>query len=365
MDELEENAQFSGDTTLNSTLEGIKEVIEEKESEFGDVAENINIDPTLTMDLTTMNPPGLGKEGNVTVAKASEKGQAGSSELGDGDDDDGDDTVVTKPEDGDNSETAEDESKGDSDVKESESPTLNMDTEPERGPLNVTKPSSVVAGVVKEAESGKENMDTEPERPASNNATAATEGPAKTQTAPKEGDQAGNDDDDDDDDNTTKEVAAAETTTSSPIEKAATSSPTQKATTASPTNTPEDDVPPTPNPTLAKTPAPTPLPVKQIVVTDPPTVQYIEPSEGTDPLANEKDKEGFANGEKRDDDDFEEPLPAAGGSGGSDDSTDDNFFRDSEEEAKKVGGWLTFASLILMIYTAYQMSENPDGICAR
>jgi hypothetical protein len=39
--------------------------------------------------------------------------------------------------------------------------------------------------------------------------------------------------------------------------------------------------------------------------------------------------------------------------------------KDNEEEVKKVGGWLSVASIILMIYTAYQTSENPDGICAR
>ena len=37
----------------------------------------------------------------------------------------------------------------------------------------------------------------------------------------------------------------------------------------------------------------------------------------------------------------------------------------AEDEVKKVGGGLMVAAIILMIFTAYQMSENPDGICAR
>jgi hypothetical protein len=55
-------------------------------------------------------------------------------------------------------------------------------------------------------------------------------------------------------------------------------------------------------------------------------------------------------------------------SGESDDWNEDydgKLSKDEEEEVKKVGGWLLFASIVLMIYTAYQMLENPDGICAR
>merc|ERR1712194_244469 len=44
--------------------------------------------------------------------------------------------------------------------------------------------------------------------------------------------------------------------------------------------------------------------------------------------------------------------------------TGDDALNREEEEVKKVGGWLSVTSIILMIYTAYQMSENPDGICA-
>ena len=69
------------------------------------------------------------------------------------------------------------------------------------------------------------------------------------------------------------------------------------------------------------------------------------------------------------DDSKEEPIPSTGGGGewdGNDDglsSTEDSYV--DEEEVKKVGGGVALASIILMIYTAYQMSENPDGICAR
>jgi len=44
--------------------------------------------------------------------------------------------------------------------------------------------------------------------------------------------------------------------------------------------------------------------------------------------------------------------------------TADYALNRDEEEVKKVGGWLLATSIALMIYTAYQMSENPDGICA-
>ena len=69
-------------------------------------------------------------------------------------------------------------------------------------------------------------------------------------------------------------------------------------------------------------------------------------------------------------DDSKEPIPSTVGGGGEWDGNDDGLSstEDSyvdEEEVKKVGGGVALASIILMIYTAYQMSENPDGICAR
>ena len=72
------------------------------------------------------------------------------------------------------------------------------------------------------------------------------------------------------------------------------------------------------------------------------------------------------------DDSKEKPIPSTVGGGGEWDGNDDGLSstEDSyvdEEEVKKCwrGGGVALASIILMIYTAYQMSENPDGICAR
>jgi len=40
------------------------------------------------------------------------------------------------------------------------------------------------------------------------------------------------------------------------------------------------------------------------------------------------------------------------------------FFEEEKKEEVKLGGGMLIASIVLMVYTAYQMSENPDGICA-
>jgi hypothetical protein len=108
-------------------------------------------------------------------------------------------------------------------------------------------------------------------------------------------------------------------------------------------------------------------PAKNISATDPsspPTMAYIESvDESLDPVANEEtaENEGFEDGEA---------IPSGVEDGGNveDESSSttktDDMYRE-EEEVKKVGGWLTVTLIILMIYTAYQMSENPDGICAR
>jgi len=107
-------------------------------------------------------------------------------------------------------------------------------------------------------------------------------------------------------------------------------------------------------------------PAKNISATDPsspPTMAYIESvDESLDPVANEEtaENEGFEDGEA---------IPSGVEDGGNveDESSSttktDDMYRE-EEEVKKVGGWLTVTSIILMIYTAYQMSENPNGICA-
>ena len=93
--------------------------------------------------------------------------------------------------------------------------------------------------------------------------------------------------------------------------------------------------------------------------------EYVEPSESLDPLKDENNIETYENGEV-----ISESQPTESHEEKEDELSGETFkntFPDwaEEEEVKKVGGWLTFAAIVLMIYTAYQMSENPDGICAR
>ncbi|KAL7540579.1 hypothetical protein ACHAWF_006724 [Thalassiosira exigua] len=106
-----------------------------------------------------------------------------------------------------------------------------------------------------------------------------------------------------------------------------------------------------------------------------PTVAYVKPSDELDPLANETgSKEAFEDGETVPPPGEEDEETPSSAEGADDDDEEEGpssaeeemeeLFREGEEEAKKVGGWLTLASIVLMIYTAYQMSENPDGICA-
>jgi hypothetical protein len=107
-------------------------------------------------------------------------------------------------------------------------------------------------------------------------------------------------------------------------------------------------------------------------MTSSPTVEYVKPGDDSlDPVANEKDAENepFENGEatpsKHDNSGDDELGSESGRLDDWDEDYDGKLSKDEEEEVKKVGGWLSFASIVLMIYTAYQMSENPDGICAR
>ena len=102
-------------------------------------------------------------------------------------------------------------------------------------------------------------------------------------------------------------------------------------------------------------------PVKEMVdttgaPTPRPTFQYVEPpDEEDDPLTSSALNEAFENGEEvsppSDDDNYR--------------GNADDYYRHEEEEVRKVGTGLTLGALVLMVYTAYQMSENPDGICAR
>ncbi|KAL9189279.1 hypothetical protein ACHAXT_011769 [Thalassiosira profunda] len=260
----------------------------------GTTLEGLNVDPSLTMDWTTLNPPDETAEESENVG--------------------------------------EDNRVGDEDPKEAESPPLNIDTEPDRMHGN----DAVVAGEVKEAKSETEQIDVEPEREGdfdTEPAAVAAKAEAQENVAAEAGNETeavvpppGDD---------TDEEPKGEGETATPTQKAATQSPTEGKGTSSPTQKP------TSKPTTAA-----------------PTVEYVEPSEASDPLEKEE-SEAFKDGEEAkeddgampwDDDAAEEPTP--------------NNNKEFEEEAKKVGGWLSLASIILMIYTAYQMSENPDGICA-
>jgi len=373
------------------------------------------IDPILTMDLTTMNPPPIWGNGNddedysvlsnnVTNAKEVTAGGAGST------------------------------------IKESESPPFKMDTEPER-----VKPSHVevdmgyvgdVAAVTEESDDDNdddviteenvvpcltqeacqkkatelstdfsiresstkgcymkndvvywvedgtnEEMTSIPESskktrvwcigddqevvvtaalkvkaPSVEKEKAADE--AKILTAPSVGNttepaEEAESESEDKEDNSSADIAAAET-----------SSPTQQPDEAEVSTT----LPPTHalSPKATEAPFPTSEPTASsndsgtTITSQPssrPTLEYIEPNEDTlDPLANESStqKEAFEDGEA---------IPEGEGAF-PETSSNSSIAEDVEEEVKKVGGWLTFASIILMIYTAYQMSENPDGICA-
>lgn len=263
-----------------------------------------DLDPTLTMDLTTMNPPGTTEELSLSTSQ-------NEIEHSMAEEDEGGELVPTG--------------------KEAESEPLKMDTEPERPPPGTDESTELDNDTLLAAAKKAEGLDAPDEDEGDNN-TASSE----------------------DED------------TSSPI----TSSPTKSL-----------DDPTTPSPVyneIITTPAPV-EPFTSPSPTQKPTFTYVDTDDALDPLANEKatEKEAFANGEaipQTDDDDEEEDddesNPATGPTTSWDDNDDglssstmQNMPYD-EEEVKKVGGGLTLAALILMIFTAYQMSENPDGVCA-
>jgi hypothetical protein len=262
------------------------------EFKWGDI-----IDPTLTMDLTTMNPPAL-------------YGSAKSNEL-----------EETSP-------------------KEAESLPSNMDSGPERTKATETTSVAVLAGTAKEAESEVGAIDMEVQR-TKNNATSEAMNETDTASLPVDVDS---------------EIGTGGENGGETNDDLPQSSPPTPKVTAAASSTTETSSPPT-----------MVSPAKNISATDPsspPTMAYIESvDESLDPVANEEtaENEGFEDGEA---------IPSGVEDGGNveDESSSttktDDMYRE-EEEVKKVGGWLTVTSIILMIYTAYQMSENPDGICAR
>ncbi|KAL7530528.1 hypothetical protein ACHAXR_003536, partial [Thalassiosira sp. AJA248-18] len=420
VEQIEEESSIENEiSTLNNELNAL--LVDTENANVTNIPADV-IDPSLTMDWTIMNPPGL--EGGIDGGEnETEGGVDDSSSLDDEtepeiteDDDDDDDTVVAQAKEGVNTKgkagnktKAKDESELSSrssaagNTKEVESPPSKMDTEPERTSINATNPVSVVAGTAKEAETELDTIDTEPER-ISNNATSTTvpddDGLVVAAKVKSQGNITSGatneteavvpppEDDDDDDDDETNDGAGGETDdkedtadTSTDVAATETSSPTQKnistasptatqATSSSPSTSPsaqppkENDSTTTSSPSSVptqgtKTSSPTAKKTLPPTPTYSPTVEYVEPGESLDPVANEdaNEEEAFENGEE---------IPNTGDKSSSSSSTDDdNFFRESkEEEAKKVGGWLSLASIVLMIYTAYQMSENPDGICA-
>ena len=229
------------------------------------------------------------------------------------------------------------------------------DQSPNKIITNTTTITANGSGVVKESFSEPLKMDTEPDR--------------DKQSGEKEKD-AGDGDDDDNDDNVTPATFAKESDDEEGGKEDESNTATKDESmgmTATPLATPA----PTPNSTSKKTPSPTSNPTFKKTTARPtakPTLAYVEMiDDSLDPVSNEEitDKEAFEDGKAK-------PVSSASSAsstGGADSSKNNDesmeeFEEEVEEEVKKVGGWLSFVFLILMIYTAYQMSENPDGICA-
>ena len=190
----------------------------------------------------------------------------------------------------------------------------------------------VVSPEVKEAHSEPSNMDDGPDRDKIIAEEKTGDDENDADVAPAEGsiDEEG---DEDKDESTT--TAASETTTQSTTSSATTTTATEAA---------EDE-------SISTVPAPS-LPTSK------PTMAYVEPTDDSlDPVINEQktEAEAFEDGKQK---------PNAAGATGTNGESMEEWEEEVEEEVKKVGGWLSFVFMILMIYTAYQMSENPDGICA-
>lgn len=342
-------------------LEGVESKTE------NNAADNVVIDPTLTMDLTTMNPPDA-KEGDIgseleenaeqqeqTVeevqgASSTEKAVSGNNGY---ETEDATEPVILYNDDDDNADSQEEidiaaeggASTGDNDAagttKEAISPPSNMDTEPERPHVNSTATSivGIGAGNEKESEITNNNMDSELENVVAAS-TVESQGNEKLQGST----------------NATNATTITESTNTSSAETVdvptKTIAPTDSASEAS-------SSPPTKKPSTSMTSTSSPTPI--------PTDEVYEKSTDDSPLPATNDpsaKNIDDDGTSEDDDAMnEEELPPTAQDW--DNTTMDEMYREEEEEVKKVGGFLTFASIILMVYTAYQMSENPDGICAR
>lgn len=328
-------------------------------------ANAVAIDPTMTMDWTTMNPPDV-KEGGVgseledsLLMKENEEGsslaeqESGSdgSEtehvtepfiLYNDDDDDVSSMVVAanSMEDSKVEDISPEDNGSAGMTKEAVSPPYKMDTDPER-PHNDTATTVVVTEMEEETESDAPMMYSELEAANDESVIAASKG----------------------------ESQGSDTLTGYSNETNTTAAALTNSSTATTTTFPTD------NTSETTTPHPIQTEIYSISTSSPtlvPTVENVESSE--DSLDHAANKPTVKNDDvSLDDDDAvdEEESPsttAATTAGGVDedwDATKDEIYKEEEEEVKKVGGILTFASIILMVYTAYQMSENPDGICAR
>ncbi|KAL7458333.1 hypothetical protein ACHAWC_010494 [Mediolabrus comicus] len=246
-------------------------------------------------------------------------------------------------------------SKGGGDEESIIDPTLTMDLTQYNDESSETKSNTemeLVSPQVKESQSEPLKIDTEPDRDKLGDdeedvALAAEEGGEEEEsgTTEEEGESTKNGASTEAETATESTVASKETTT-----------------TTATTTTPETVVISTPAPTPEETTTPPPpAPVKDPGhwgTTAKPTIAYVEPiDESLDPISNEENtsNEAFADGKAK-----SESSAATG----TNDESMEEWEEEVEEEVKKVGGWLSFVFMILMIYTAYQMSENPDGICA-
>jgi len=226
----------------------------------------------------------------------------------------------------------------------------NNDTDGTTTNATVNDEMELVSPEVKEAHSEPSNMDDGPDRDKITQEEKAGDEDNDADLAPAEGSVEGGEDDDDETDPTGDESTTTAATTAAPE---TTAESTASSTTTTTTEAAEDELISTPAASEATTIVPAPSPP-----TSKPTIEYVEPNDDSlDPVANEEntETEAFEDGKQK---------PGAAGATGTNDESMEEWEEEVEEEVKKVGGWLSFVFMILMIYTAYQMSENPDGICA-
>ncbi len=239
-------------------------------------------------------------------------------------------------------------------------PTLTMDlTQYNNNESNETQTNAtandemeLVSPEVKEAHSEPSNMDNGPDRDKITEEEKAGDDDTDLASAAKGSAGEGGDDDESGDNDGESTTTTAATTTSETITESTNSSTTTATTTT------EADTATTEAAEEESISTPAGKNQGHWGTTSKPTVEYVEPTDDyLDPVANEEktEKEAFEDGKQK---------PDAAGATGTNDESMEEWEEEVEEEVKKVGGWLSFVFMILMIYTAYQMSENPDGICA-